>query len=182
MKEKLIVILLYILLAIIVCTVGAYWLFAFAFDDVLNYYYGGILKVFFILIMIAVIVLPIIKYRKRQQKWILPVVLCLMMLIIPIFNNGILKFVEDDLRLFSKEKWEQHRNLRIYMLDDLEEYYLYKGKTEESVKDLLGEPDYVTVENVQRYEYFVNPGYIDPVMFYVQFENGVVVETGKRHT
>ena len=182
MKEKLIVILLYILLAIIVCTVGAYWLFAFAFDDVLNYYYGGILKVFFILIMIAVIVLPIIKYRKHQQKWILPVVLCLMMLITPIFNNGILKFVEDDLRMFSKEKWEQHRNLRIYMLDDLEEYYLYKGKTEESVKDLLGEPDYVAVENVQRYEYFVNPGYIDPVMFYVQFENGVVVETGKRHT
>lgn len=181
MKEKLIVISLYILLAIIVCTVGAYWLFAFAFDDVLNYYYGGILKVMFILIIIAVIVLPIIKYRKHQQKWILPIVLCLMMLITPVFNNGILKFIEDDLRIYSKEKWERHKNLRIYMFDDLDKR-IYKGRSEEDVKYLLGEPDFVEGENSQRYEYFVNPGYIDPVMFYVEFEDGLVVEFGKYYS
>ena len=181
MKEKLITISLYILLALIVCAIGFYWLFTFAFDDILNYY-GGILKLIFILIMVAGIVLPIIKYRKHQQKLILPVVLCLMVLITPIFNNGILKLVEDDLRIYSKEKWEKHRNLRIYMLDNLETHYLYKGKTEEAVKKLLGEPDYVTGENAQRYEYFVNPGYIDPIIFYVEFENGVVVETGKYHS
>lgn len=182
MKEKLITISLYILLAIIVCFVGIYLLFTFAFDDILNYYYGGVLKYIFILIMVMFIVLPIIKYRKHQKKWVLPTVLCLMVLITPIFNNGILKFVEDDLRMFSEGKWEQHRNLRIYMLDNIETRYLYEGKTEESVKDLLGEPDYVTGENAQRYEYFVNPGYIDPIIFYVEFENGVVVETGKYHS
>ena len=73
--------------------------FLLFFDDILNYYYGGILKYVFILIMILGIILPIIKYRKYQQKWILPIVLCLMVLITLIFNNGILKFIEDDLRI-----------------------------------------------------------------------------------
>lgn len=182
MKEKFIIISLYILFAIIVCVIGSYWLLAFVFDDVLNYYYDGILKLIFILIMIAAIVLPIIKYRKYQQKYILPIVLCITMLIVSVFNNGILKFVEDDLRIYSREKWEKHRNLRIYMLDNLETHYLYKGKTEDAVKKLLGEPDYVTGENSQRYEYYVNPGYIDPVMFYVEFENGLFVECGKYHS
>lgn len=182
MKEKLIVISLYILLAIIVCTVGAYWLFAFAFDDVLNYYYGGILKVFFILIMIAVIALPIIKYRKHQQKWILPVVLCLMMLITPIFNNGILKFVEDDLRMFSKEKWDKYETLRIYMIDDLETHYITKGMSEEFVINLLGEPMYVKEDSPRFIEYYISPGYLDPIRFYIMFEDGEVVETGKHHT
>ncbi len=182
MKEKLMIISLYILLALIVCGVGIYWLFAFAFDDILNYYYGGILKYIFILIMIVGIILPIIKYRKHQQKWILPMVLCLVVLITPIFNNGILKFVEDDLRVYSREKWEQHKNLRTYMLDNLETRYLYKGSTEEYVINLLGEPDFVSRENSQCYEYYSSPGYVDSIMFYVQFENGLVVETGKRHT
>ena len=48
MKEKLTTIALYILLALIVCATGVYWLFTFAFDDILNYYYGGILKYVFI--------------------------------------------------------------------------------------------------------------------------------------
>ena len=182
MKEKLITISLYILLTLIVCATGVYWLFTFTFDDILNYYYGGILKYVFVLIMILGIILPIIKYRKYQQKWILPIVLCLMVLITPIFNNGILKFIEDDLRIYSREKWDQHRKLRIYMLDDLETDYLYKGTTEEHVKCLLGEPDFISGETSQCYEYFVNPGFMDPIMFYVHFEDGVVVETGKRHT
>lgn len=182
MKGKLITLSLYILLSLIVCVTGGYWLFTFAFDDILNYYYGGILKYIFILIMAVFIVLPIIKYRKHQQKWILPAVLCLMVLVTPIFNNGILKFVEDDLRIYSSERWEQHRNLRIYMLEDLETDYLYKGSSEEYVKKLLGEPDLVTGENGERYEYLVSSGYLDPIMFYVEFENGVVVETGKHHT
>lgn len=182
MKAKLITISLYLLLTLIVCATGVYWLFTFAFDDILNYYYGGILKYIFILIMILVIILPIIKYRKHQQKRILPAVLCLMVLITPIFNNGILKFVEDDLRLYSCEKWTRHEKLRIYMLDDLETHYIYKGQKYEYVKNLLGEPDFISGESSQRYEYFVNPGFMDPIMFYVQFEDGVVVETGKRHT
>ena len=181
MKKKITVISLYILLAIIVGVVGIYWLFTFTFDDILNYYYGGILKLIFILIMVAGIVLPIIKYRKHQQKWVLPAVLCLIVLLTPIFNNGILKFVEDDIRIYSREKWERHRNLRIYMFDDLNER-IYKGVTEERVKDLLGEPDFVAGENSQRYEYFANPGYMDPIMIYIEFEDGLVVEFGKYHS
>lgn len=182
MKEKLTTIALYILLALIVCATGVYWLFTFAFDEILNDYYGGVLKYVFIVIMILGIILPIIKYRKNQKKWILPMVLSLIVLLTPIFNNGILKFVEDDLRIYSREKWDRHKALRIYMLEDLETDYLYKGQTEEYVKYLLGEPDFISGEESQRYEYFVSHGYMDSIMFYVEFKDGAVVETGRWHT
>ena len=182
MKEKIITIFLYILLALIVSATGAYWHFVFNLDDILNYYNNGILKFIFSLIMLAVIVLPIVKYRNYKQKWILPIVLCLIVLVATIFNNGILKLIEDDLRIYSRGKWERYEELRIYMLDDLETHYIYKGQKDEYVKSLLGEPDLESGDNSQRYEYFVSPGFMDSVMFYVQFENGEVVETGKRHT
>lgn len=177
MREKLITISLYMLLALIVCINGVYWFLAFVVNDILNYYYGGILKFIFIFTIAVAIMLPIIKYRKHHQKWILPMVLSLMVVITLIFNNGLLRFVEDDLRDFSQEKWERHKELRIYMLNDLELHHLYKGQKEEDVKRLLGEPVFISGEKSQRYVYGISPGFLDPIMFYVEFENGVLAET-----
>lgn len=70
-------------------------------------------------------------------------VLIIVLLITPIFNNGILGYVEDDLRIFSKEKWDKYEKLRIYMIDDLETHYITKGMSEEFVISLLGESIYV---------------------------------------
>ncbi len=116
MKGKLIIISLYILLALIVCATGVYWFFTFTFDDIISHYCGGVLRVIFLIIILLGIILPILKYRKYRQKWVLPLVLSFIMLITPIFNNGILKFVEDSLEIYSKDKWEDNEYLRIYML------------------------------------------------------------------
>ena len=185
MKEKMITLclfLLYTTLALVVCAVGLYWFMVFTLNDIVNYYCGGILRFVFLLIILIGITLPILKYRKHGQKWVLPTVLIIILLLTPIFNNGILKIAEDDLRIFSREKWEQNEHLRIYMLDDLETHYLHKATTVEHVIELLGEPDFVSGDNSQRYEYFAGSGFMDSIMFYVQFENGFVVETGKLYT
>ena len=117
-----------------------------------------------------------------KQKWILPTVLIIVLLITPIFNNGILGYVEDDLRIFSKEKWDKYETLRIYMIDDLETHYITKGMSEEFVINLLGEPMYVKEDSPRFIEYYISPGYLDPIRFYIMFEDGEVVETGKHHT
>lgn len=181
MKGKLIIISLYILLALIACATGVYWLVTFAFDDIINHYCCGILRAIFLIIIILGIILPILKYRKYSQKWILPLVLSFVMLITPIFNNGILKFVEDSLEIYSKDKWEDNEYLRIYMLSDLETNYLLKGRTPEYVKNLLGEPDFVSGDNSQYFQYYAGVGFMETIMYYVRFENGVVVETGTQN-
>ena len=182
MKGKVLTVFIYVVLALVTVVGGAYWGCLIFFNDIVNLYHGGILRYIFIFILFAGIALPIIKYRKHQQKWILPTVLCLMMLITPIFNNGILKFVEDDLKIFSKEKWDKYEALRIYMIDDLETHYITKGMSEEFVINLLGEPMNVKEDSPRFIEYYISPGYLDPIRFYIMFEDGEVVETGKRHT
>lgn len=112
----------------------------------------------------------------------MPTVLIIVLLITLIFNNGIWGYVEDDLRIFSKEKWDKYEKLRIYMIDDLETHYITKGMSEEFVISLLGEPIYVKEASPRSIEYYISPGYLDPIRFYIMFEDGEVVETGKHHT
>ena len=84
--------------------------------------------------------------------------------------------------IFSKEKWDKYESLRIYMLDDLDTNYIWKGADEEYVIKLLGEPFYIKEKNPRYIEYYVSSGNLDPIRFYIMFEDGEVVETGKRHT
>ena len=110
MKQKVVLIFMYIVLTVVVGFVGAYWLILFAFDDIINYYCYGILRYVFLLIILAGIILPILKYKKYKQKWILPMVLIIIILITHVFNSGILKFVKDNLEIYSQEKWENINN------------------------------------------------------------------------
>ena len=109
-------------------------------------------------------------------------VLTLVLLIVPIFNDGLIKRVEDDLSIFSKEKWDKYESLRIYMLDDLDTNYILKGADEEYAIKLLGEPFYIKEENPRYIEYYVSSGNLDPIRFYIMFEDGKVIKTGKHHT
>ena len=181
MKQKVVLIFMYILLTVVAGFVGVYWLSLFVFDDIINHYCYGILRYVFLLIIVAGIILPILKYRKYKQKWILPLVLIIITLVTPVFNNGILKFVQDNLEIYSQEKWENNEYLRIYMINDLETNYVIKGRNQEYVKSLLGEPDLVSGDNSQYFEYYAGVGFMETIMYYVRFENGIVVETGTQN-
>lgn len=181
MKDKIITVCMYLLLATIAIIVGFYWTILFAFDDVINKYCGGILKIVFLVIIAAGVILPVLKYRKYEKKWLLPAVLIGVLLLTPIFNNGILGFVKDDLRIYSEEKWNKHKDLRTYMIEDLEINYLYNSSDEEYVIGLLGEPDFVSEENPRRFMYYVGNDLIDGIYFYIEFEDGKIADTGRHY-
>ena len=182
MKEKLTSIILYVLIAAMVCVLLPYQLFMLACDDIVNYFYGGILKYIFLFLLLSIFILPVALRKKFSKKWNLPAIVLALLVVVPLCNNGILKIIEDDLRIFSREKWDKHEDLRIYMLDDLQTNYIFKGQSEERVIGLLGEPSSTTNNGKKIIEYYVNPGYVDAVRFYIVFEDGVVAEMGKNYT
>lgn len=172
-------ILLYFVLAVAACAFLGYSFLLFSLNDIMIYFSGGVLKYIYIFISAIALLFPIAARKRLKKKWALPIILSAILLIVPVFNLGILKIVEDDLRVFSVEKWDKNENLRIYMLDDLETSYIRNGITdEEAVIDLLGEPTYSYIEG-EYMEYYVNHGFIDPIIFYIKLEKGIVVETGK---
>ena len=187
MKERILTIIMYSLLAFIRLVYIAGYTFSglltgFGGGSIITDYCSGILIYIFSVIWVISLGLPILKRKKFKKKWILPMVLTLVLLIVPIFNDGLIKRVEDDLSIFSKEKWDKYESLRIYMLDDLDTNYIWKGADEEYVIKLLGEPFYIKEENPRYIEYYVSSGNLDPIRFYIMFEDGKVIETGKHHT
>ena len=181
MKDKIITIIMYMLLVTVGFASMLHNILWFSLDDITNCFYGGILKYMFILIFLSTLIFPVLLRRKFKKKWNLPALMLALLLTVPVFNKGILKIAEDDLRIYSKEKWDKHKDLRIYMIDDLETNYIRKGSREEYVISLLGKPNTIRKGEKKTIEYYVNTG-IDPVRFYITFENDAVVETGKYYT
>ena len=179
MKNSIITIVLYILFAFVAFAVGCYNFFLFVFDDIIKYYLGGILIYVFALIILSVVVFLIIKYKNHSKKYVLPLALCIALTATTVFNNGILKYVEDNIRIYSAQKWQKYKKLRIYMIDSIENHYLHEGDDQQHVKNILGEPDYVKGDNSERYEYFISPGFVDPVMYYIEFKDGCIIKMGK---
>lgn len=80
---------------------------------------------------------------------------------------------------FDKETWSEndnnnYDNPRFGMVKDIEDNYLKSGMTKKDVVDLLGLPQYDTMESPFEYEYRIgsNPGmHIDPFFFIVIFDS-----------
>lgn len=182
--STILTVLLYCVL-VLVASVSALWFFGtLIFGDIVHYYKGGILRPILFLVYLASVVLPIIKYRRYEKKWVLPTVLSVMLIITPVFINGIIDFAEESMKTFTVERWQDNKWLREYMLDDLETYYPIKGRDEAYIKKLLGEPEstQVAIDGNTIYYYPIGDGWFDPVRYYIKFSDGVVVETGKMHT
>jgi len=181
MKETILTMLMYLFFALIAFVSAVFSFFYFGFNDIVQYYNDGVLKEVFLISFVAIIILPFLFRKKINKKWILPVTLSAILIILPVCYNGIVKFIEDDIRVFSTEKWNKQKRLRIYMIDYLQTHEIKKGETEERVVSLLGEPDNKRDEN-KIIEYYIHPGYIDPIILYIKFENGEVIEMGKYYS
>ena len=120
--------------------------------------------------------------KKMKRLWMLPLFLIVSTIITTTVNCAVLYCASDYMSVYTKEKWDKYETLRFYMIDDLETHYIKKGMTEEFVINLLGEPMYVKEDSPRFIEYYISPGYLDPIRFYIMFEDGEVVETGKHHT
>lgn len=183
MKNKIptiLTILLYCVLVLVTAGVGLLGFLYFMWNDILRYYGDGILKPVYGLIAVLGIILPIVIFTKNKKRWILPVVLSISIVCSLSVCIGINECVKYSLSSFSVENWGKYKYLRLYMLDDLQNRFTFEGATEESVLELLGEPTFVRkVGGKKSMEYYVGSDFIDVIVFYIDFEDGIVVKTGK---
>ena len=94
---------------------------------------------------------------------------------------------------FSKQRWIEYPNIRYKMIDDIEKNNSIIGKTQQEVRELLGEPDNVWEHDFEDgyynyYQYYIGKKHEifemmwEPDMYLVTFRNGVVVSTSVQPT
>lgn len=74
---------------------------------------------------------------------------------------------------FTTEKWSRYINERNLMLKDLENNYQLIGMTVNEVKEMLGNPD---LESENEIEYVIGKGFIDPEMFVLKYNEQIVTD------
>lgn len=178
-NSKVLNILLYILLAIILCgIIFASYVFLM-FNDLVENFGNGILKLIFLFVYMCMFSLPIIFRKRIKVNWLLPFLLVLSTVLAIVFNGVIYNEVDNYVSIYTRQKWDTHSELRFYMIDDLEKKYKFIGKTEQNVTDVLGEPTNIVQYNDYKvFEYYIRSDYIDPYTYDLKFDNGVVVNTG----
>lgn len=127
---------------------------------------GNILwTLIYLVIPIAVLVSLWFFRKKMLRAWI-----CLAIYIF--VAVGTYLSVYGYLSVFTTEKWEKYKHERYYMLDDFKEKYVLEKMTRDDVLAVLGKPDSITDGE---FNYVLDDGWIDPIIFYIYFdENGMV--------
>ena len=144
-------------------------------SDVFRLLGGGVLLYVFIAIYIISLVLPFVlrqwmeEYFSMRAKFVVSSLLAV--IVAGVVFVGAVSYISE----FTPKKWANNEPLRVYMIDDLEDEYLVTGKTNEEIKELLGEPKYV-YGNEEMYEYYVGDSLIDPYGYQITFENGTSVD------
>ena len=155
--------------------------FAHLFADLKQLNNEMLMKIFVLIYFCAFIVqVMIFKRRKSYVKKPLKMLTCTFVAIFIntiVFNAGWIYISE-----YSREKWENNKELRHYMVYDFEQEYQIMERSEQEVIDLLGNPVYVedrsTEErNIKVLSYYAGRGLIDIYTYDIIFENGIVTET-----
>ncbi len=147
-------------------------------NDIISYFCGGIFKYVFAAVFLSGLLVPVI-FRKRIKKYCsLPLALIIFAVFSALVNCfmylGIKGYISD----FSREKWDLYEKLRIHMIGDFENENELKGKSEEEIKDLLGEPANIVYDkDAFRYEYYIGDGLIDPYTYDIIFYGDSVSST-----
>ena len=122
---------------------------------------------------------------KNKKIFVLSIVIVLTVLCYLVFQNMNERF--------TKQRWIEYPNIRYKMIDDIEKNNSIIGKTQQEVRELLGEPDNVWEHDFEDgyynyYQYYIGKKHEifemmwEPDMYLVTFRNGVVVSTSVQPT
>jgi hypothetical protein len=179
MRNKLITVLLYALLAFVWFIILRFSLFAFCFSPLLQHFWNGGLILLFGFLGILAFILPVIFRKKLSSNWMKPVAMLILTGFALLASYGILNAAVSYVSVFRKKVWDTNHELRIYMTDDLENNYHVTGKTEQEILALLGEPASISEYKGRTFEYYIGSGFIDPITYDIMFENGIAVHAEK---
>ncbi len=179
MKTKALNVILYLFLAIMWFVILFISCFFLLLNNVVDHFGNGILKNIFILVYICGFILPIIFHKKLKSNYMLPLCLILATVLSTIINGVIYNSVDNYISVYSREKWNDNAELRFHMIDNLEKQFDFIGKTEQEIKDILGEPsNTIEYDGWRVFEYYIGNDYIDAYTYDFRFEKGFVINSG----
>ena len=92
---------------------------------------------FVLLVMIQRVILYVSKNRNEEKKQMLGV---LIVALIPLIVCTVQLSVNEYTSKFNQNRWLNHADKRVHMVDDLLQKYKLKGKSNEEITQLLGAP------------------------------------------
>lgn len=188
MKAKILKVLLNILLYLIFVALWGVILLVLTlirtFDTFLVRFADGALLTIFAVISVTGLIIPLLFIRKMKHSWALPLFLIISTIITTTVNYGIFYGSYDYMTVYTREKWEKYPYVRYCMLDNLKEQYEFTGMTEQDLKEILGEPTYITeytgntkYKGYTVYQYIIGDDLIDPYSYDFIFDDGIVIDT-----
>lgn len=146
------------------------------FNNVIENFGNGILRIIFIAIHFSALILPFLFRKKIKSDMVMPVILIISTISSVFVIGGINFAVNEYVSVYTKEKWNRNEDLRFNMIDDIESKYNFIGMSEAEIIDLFGEPESISEHDGKRYEYYIGNAYIDAFYYNFIFENGIVVK------
>lgn len=178
-RDTVISVLCYIVFAVIWLGIAFSGFLAFSFD--FNELIPFSVKIVFVIAALVMVTFPLYSKLHHPKRACIAVVLPVVLVICyGLTRFGIVSYYSD----FTHEKWIEHQYQRYLMIDSLESQYTLEGMTGDEIIELLGEPSVAQagygvkeIPSQYFYEYCIAQGLMDPLIYRIVFENGIVVKT-----
>lgn len=169
--KRTIAVIIWILLIVIIFGISV--IYPFVSKTVRNIIGKPLWFLIYILLPILTVIVPLfIRYILQFKRKIIVntfYITIIYVLIVSITSIGCYKYIKN----FTPQKWEKYVTERNLMLEDLENKYSLVGMSINEAKEILGNPD---LESENEIEYIIGEGFIDPEMFVLKYDEQIIID------